>query len=376
MNQQINKDEAKDKILIVDDNTENIKVLGNILRGRGLKVSIANSGQNALKSIDYKPPDLILLDISMPNMDGFEVCEKLKAQPKTKDIPIIFLTARTQTEDIIKGFELGAVDYITKPFSPVELISRVQTHLELKKSKDIIDKQNKELKELIATKDKFFSIIGHDLKSPFTVVLGYSDLLLSTLEEMDLSEIKQNIKDISEAGKKAYKLLENILQWANIQTGKIKLNKKNIDLFSLAYDVFNLVQPQASKKNITINFEIEENLYCLVDENMVNTIIRNLLSNAIKFTPRGGQVDLKSRIEENKIYISVSDTGIGMSQRQIDELYRIDISHHTKGTEGEQGTGLGLILCKEFVEKHDGELFIESEKDKGTTFSFSLKKSE
>jgi len=168
----MNGDTTKGSVLIVDDIPENLQVLGNVLLQKGLDVGFATNGEEALEAVKYNKPDLILLDIMMPGMSGITVCQKLKSNPETQDIPVIFLTAKTQPEDIIKGFEVGAVDYVTKPFNSGELLARVMTQLELKKSRDLIAKQNEELMELNATKDKFFSIIAHDLRGPFSGLLG------------------------------------------------------------------------------------------------------------------------------------------------------------------------------------------------------------
>ena len=172
-------------VLIVDDIPENLQVLGNILSAYGLDIGVATDGLQALENVKFQKPDLILLDIMMPGMDGFEVCEKLKSNPETSNIPVIFLTAKSQTEDIVKGFEVGAVDYVTKPFNSAELLVRVFNHLELKKAKDKIERQNDELKEMNDAKNKFFSIISHDLRGPFSGLLGLTSLIINEEQEIE-----------------------------------------------------------------------------------------------------------------------------------------------------------------------------------------------
>lgn len=209
-------------VLLVDDLAENLQVLGNILDENDIEFSYATSGKEALDAVAFKKPDLILLDINMPEMNGFEVCKKLKKDPETMDIPIIFLTAKADSEDIVEGLSIGAVDYVTKPFNTKELLSRVFTHLELFNSRKMIRKQNEELREMIDTKNKFFSIIAHDLRGPFNTLLGFSDLALKEFDHMDPEEIRDMIKHIHSSSVRGFELLNNLLEWSRSQTGRIK----------------------------------------------------------------------------------------------------------------------------------------------------------
>lgn len=370
------------QVLIVDDIPENLQILSNILFEKGIEISFATNGKQALETVEYNPPDLILLDISMPEMDGYEVCEQLKKNPDTKEIPVIFLTARTQTDDIIKGFNIGAVDYVTKPFNASELVSRVFTHLDLKRSKDIIANQNAELKELNATKDKFFSIVAHDLKNPFNTLIGFSELLKSHYQKMDTEKVKRFHNLIYKASKHGYTLLENLLQWARSQTGRLKWEPGFFGLKTVAESTIDLLSSNAQNKEVKLTSHIDQKYNVFGDQNMITTIIRNLVSNAVKFTNRGGTVSLIAEDynpygQENKpdipyVKITVSDTGIGIPESDINKLFRIDVHHSTQGTEDEQGTGLGLILCKEFVEKHKGKIWVTSKPNEGTDIMFTL----
>ncbi len=370
------------QVLIVDDIPENLQILSNILFEKGIEISFATNGKQALETVEYNPPDLILLDISMPEMDGYEVCERLKKDPKTKEIPVIFLTARTQTDDIIKGFNIGAVDYVTKPFNASELVSRVFTHLDLKRSKDIIANQNSELQELNATKDKFFSIVAHDLKNPFNTLIGFSELLIKHYKKMDTEKVKRFHNLMHKASKHGYTLLENLLQWARSQTGRLKWQPGFFGLKTVAQSTIDLLSSNAQNKEVTLTSDIDPKYNVFADQNMVTTILRNLVSNAIKFTNRGGTVtviaeDYEPDQDNNNreipyVKITVSDTGIGIPESDINKLFRIDVHHSTQGTEEEQGTGLGLILCKEFVEKHTGKIWVTSKVNEGTDFIFTL----
>jgi len=366
----MNEEIHKGSVLIVDDIPENLQVLGNILLQKGLDVGFATNGEEALEAIEYSKPDIILLDIMMPGMSGITVCQKLKANPETKDIPVIFLTAKAQPEDIIKGFEVGAVDYVTKPFNSGELIARVSTQLELKKSRDLIAKQNQELHELNATKDKFFSIIAHDLRGPFSGLLGLTDLLSQEGETMQTDEIIDLIKKIHQTLKNQYNLLENLLQWASIQTKRLNPQPIKVNLRRTTSDVINILQTNAEKKNITLVNDVLPEHFVLADKQMITSVIHNLITNAIKFSFPAGKVILASEDEaENKILLKVIDSGIGISDEIKEKLFKIDKHHSTLGTNNEKGSGLGLILCKEMVEKNGGKIWAERNKDaNGSTF--------
>ncbi|MEJ5245003.1 MAG: hybrid sensor histidine kinase/response regulator [Bacteroidota bacterium] len=365
----MNGETTKGSVLIVDDVPENLQVLGNVLLQKGLDVGFATNGEEALEAVQYSKPDLILLDIMMPGISGITVCQKLKSNPETQDIPVIFLTAKTQPEDIIKGFEVGAVDYVTKPFNSGELLARVMTQLELKKSRDLIAKQIEELMELNATKDKFFSIIAHDLRGPFSGLLGLTDLLSQEGESMNQEEIIDLIKKMHHTLKNQYSLLENLLQWASIQTQRLRPQPIKVNLLRTAKDVISLLQANADKKDIEIINEILPEHNVFVDKQMITSVIHNLLTNAIKFSFEGGKIIFESVYAENGILLKVIDNGVGIPDEVKSKLFKIDKHHSTLGTKNEKGSGLGLILCKEMVEKNGGKIWAERNTNaSGTTF--------
>jgi signal transduction histidine kinase len=359
-------------VLIVDDNPQNLKVLGNTLRENNISPIIVKNGADALRLLNKKNPDLILLDIMMPEMDGFEVCQRLKQNSATKDIPVIFLTAKTEIEHIIKGFEIGAVDYITKPFNSRELIARVNTHLELKAARDTILLQKEELKKANAAKDKFFSIISHDLGNLFNVLIGFGSILIKKNSRLTLDQKGEFIQTMLESSKQGHNLLTNLLAWSKSQTKGITSNPTLLKLQPVINDNIELFNSQVSSKNIMLSSSVAEDIIVFADKDMLNTVIRNLLSNAIKFTSETGKIEISSKQQENAVEISISDTGIGISPQDIDKIFRIDINHNTIGTAEEKGSGLGLILCKEFVERIGGNIWIESEEGKGSTVYIRL----
>jgi two-component system sensor histidine kinase/response regulator len=371
MNQTDNK-KVKDVILVVDDQPNNLKVIGSVL-GKDYSLSIANSGANALKILENNTPDIILLDIMMPEMDGFEVCRRIKATERIRHIPIIFLTAKTDIDDIVKGFRCGAVDYITKPFNATEIEARVQNHLNLKHALDQLRITNQKLEELNATKDKFFSIIAHDLRSPFTCIIGFSSLLAQQIKEKDYESIEQYAGFIEQSSKQAMDLLTNLLEWARSQTGRIEYNPEKFDLLYIIEESAQMFDQIAIPKNITLKRSLPQNLEVFADKYMIGTVLRNLISNAVKFTGQGGEILISAQLEHNEVIINISDNGVGISPQRIEKIFQIDKTDSTYGTDNEKGTGLGLILCKMFVEKSGGWIKVESEEGKGSVFSFSIK---
>lgn len=230
------------------------------------------------------------------------------------------------------------------------------------------------LRELVATKDKFFSIIAHDLKSPFNSILGLSNLLVEQIEEKNYEGIEEYAGIIQKSSIIVFDLLMNLLEWARSQTGRMEFSREYIELGTVINEVIELLNQSANQKSITIIKELPRNLLVFVDKAMISTILRNLISNAIKFTRQGGQIVILADKKPDELMISIADNGIGIKKEAIGKLFRIDENHVTLGTQNERGTGLGLILCKEFVEKHGGKIWVESEVGKGSEFCFTIPK--
>jgi len=566
----------KHTVLIVDDNAINLKVISDYLKNFGFNIMVARSGEIALKRVQYALPDIVLLDIMMPGIDGFETCERLKANAHTKDIPVIFMTALSETEDKIKGFQAGAVDYVTKPLQYSEVLARVNTHLKIRELARSLQDQNEQLQcltdklqktnaelvnvsdelrdanvalsrraiqleasnqvgqqvtsildlgelltevtELIrakfnyyfvgvwllyepharlvlqactggesqlleqerflnlnsdknviarvcqvgkaylvddvskeklylalaelpetcsqlalplrigdeiigvldiqseqpaafsdddqkvlqtlanqiaiairnvrlyelerqinADKDKFFSIMSHDLRGPFTSLLGNAQLMLATADGLSADDIRHMSSAILNGAKSALNLLDNLLTWSRMQRGVIEFFPQQLSLNTLAQKTVDLMEQMAADKDIELENAIADDLIAYADKNMVDTVIRNLTGNALKFTPRGGSVTILARpqnLSDGKncrlVRVSVEDTGVGIGPDDMDKLFRLDTNHSTPGTEKEQGTGLGLIICKEMVERNGGQIWLESEVGKGTKVQFTL----
>ena len=361
------KSSKKATILIVDDNPLNLQLMRRIIYDKGYNIRFSSSGEKALESICQQSPDLILLDILMPKMDGFEVCKILKSNSITKDIPIIFLTAVTDLEKILLGFELGGANYITKPFNNEELLARVATHVELKLTRE-------ELTELNASKDKFFSIIAHDLRNPTFALMLLLKQMIESYSSFSKEEILKYLRGLQNASVNLHGLLENLLLWSKSQWGGLIFNPGKINLKSVIDKKIAQCMSAAKNKNIEIKSTVNEHFYVNADEMMLNIIIINLLSNAIKFSNNDSLIEVGALTKDEYIEVSVKDYGVGINDTDLNKLFKIDTSVDFRGTNKEDINGLGLILCKDFAIRNGGDIFVKSKIDKGSTFSFTVRK--
>ncbi len=356
----------KSIILVVDDDPHNLGMIKTLLNKSGYEVRTATDGEEALERVKHFQPDLILLDVLMPGIDGFETCRRLKEIDVTKDIPVIFLTALSETTRKLTGFKVGGVDYVTKPLEYDEVLARVKAHL-------TIQCQKKKLVELNATKDKFFSIISHDLKSPFMSLMAISNLIGESGGKFSPSELTDFGRELKKTTDNTYKLLENLLEWARLQQDRIEVNQDKNDLMAIVRNSIDLFQNMAKQKGVRLINRALPETTVVADTKMITTVMRNLISNAIKFSNEGGQIVISSQIvNDSFVEIAIADTGLGIDEDGQKKLFRIDREYQRKGTGGENGTGLGLILCKEFVERNGGKIWVESEEGKGSIFRFRL----
>lgn len=245
---------------------------------------------------------------------------------------------------------------------------RDKTIHEIEERKKVEDK----LRESNVTKDKFFSIISHDLKNPFITLLGFSEMIVVDYDDFSSDEIKSYVHDIYKVANSTYKLLEDLLLWARSQQDAIKINKTQQHLSVIVDAVISTTQNMARRKDISLNNQIDDSHEIFVDEDTISTVIRNLISNSIKFTPKGGIVEISSLREGNLIKIFIKDNGVGIEENRLNKLFSLGETYSTEGTQNEKGTGLGLIMCKEFVEKNDGTISVESKVGEGTKFIISL----
>jgi two-component system, sensor histidine kinase and response regulator len=358
------------RVLIVDDVPENLSILHHILSEDEYSFSVATDGAETLEILKKQIPDLILLDIMLPDIDGYEICRRIKADPATEDIPVIFLSGKTQPEDKIRGFLVGGVDYITKPYDAFEIQARVKAHVSLKQAQD-------ELREANEAKRKMFSIIAHDLMGPMSGLSSFLELMENESNELSADKLRSYASDAVDSVRNVSRLLENLLTWSQTQIEGFELRPENLDLGVNAAEAVRLLTPISRHKGIVIENAIPAGTSAFADKDSVDAILRNLVSNAIKFSNRGGRIRLfSSRDRPGFIEVTVEDTGIGMTADRLQALFGASTPARTYGTNRERGIGLGLKLVREFVESNGGKLSIESEAGKGSRISFTLPETE
>ncbi len=360
-------------IAIIDDERMNLELIGFIISQLGCNhISIQNSTE-ALKILKESKPDLILLDVQMPQMDGFELCQLIKNVPSLKEIPIIFITGMDKPENKVKGLELGGVDYVTKPFNPPELKARIKTHIELSAAKSKVDRQALELKEDIELKNRLFSIIGHDLRSPLSAAKLKMDFILrGIIDPRSETFLSSTVYELSQTMDEALNLLQNLLGWGRSESNQLEIIPEELNPYEIIEETFRLLKITSDHKKIILINNTDKNCRAFGDLNTVKTVLRNLLSNAIKFTPKDGEITVNSKIASNKVFIEVEDNGQGISKKDLKKILSPKEHFSKLGTEKEAGTGLGLVLCQNFVAKNGGTLRAKSELGKGSTFYFDL----
>jgi two-component system sensor histidine kinase/response regulator len=371
MNMEINPSEYK--ILIVDDVMSNVLLLKVLLTNEKFAIATASNGRQALEQVEKENPDLILLDVMMPDMSGFEVAQHLKSNPQTAEIPIIFLTALNSTADIVKGFQVGANDFISKPFNKEELIIRVTHQISLVAAKRLILSKTEELQRTIAGRDKLYSVIAHDLRSPMgSIKMVLNMLILNLPAEKIGNEMYELLTMANQTTEDVFSLLDNLLKWTKSQIGKLNVVYQDVNLVEVADGVAEIFTMVASLKKINIRAVKPDKMIVNADIDMLKTVVRNLLSNAIKFSKENSEVLIKMEEVDGKAVVSVQDHGCGISSEGQKKLLHTDTHFSTFGTNNEEGSGLGLLLCKDFVMKNGGELWFTSQEGEGSTFSFSI----
>ena len=360
------------KILIVDDVMSNVLLLKILLTNEKFQVCTANCGKACIEQARTEHPDLILLDVMMPDMSGFDTAVIMKKDPELKDIPIIFLTALNTPQDLVHGFQVGASDFLTKPFNKEELLMRVVQQISLVAAKRIIEKQNAELKATLTNRDKMYSVIAHDLRSPMASIRMVLNLVVqSASPETVGQELYMLLDQANRESEEVHDLLDNLLKWTKSQTGRLSVVLQDLDLEDIVPGVVEIFDVIAQTKHITLELKKPETpLKVKADNDMLKTVLRNFMSNAIKFSPENSTIQIIMSTEGDFAKVSVKDQGVGIAADRIGTIFHK--GETTSGTGGEEGSGLGLQLCQDFARKNGGDCYVESVEGQGSTFSFTV----
>ncbi|MFH1466292.1 MAG: response regulator [Pseudomonadota bacterium] len=355
-------------ILVVDDTPANLRLLHQLLSGRGYRVRLAPNGEAALRSVREDPPDLLLLDVIMPRMDGFTVCRTLKADAATRDIPVIFISALSETDDKLEAFDAGGVDYVTKPFQSAEVLARVRTHLELVRNRKALQELNARLRQSNQELEQFANVVAHDLKGPLQGIMGFSDLLLITAEARLGPEEIEQIEHIQGSTLRMAQLLDNLLHYARLSSHARPFAP--VDLGAVAARVRADLGARIAQQRARVEIGALPTVYA--DETQMWQLLENLIDNALKFHRPGAppEVRVSAEIEGRHTRISVRDEGLGFDMHDKEKVFLIfrRLPEH----QAIEGTGLGLATCKKIVERHGGAIDVTSAPGQGTTFTFTL----
>jgi two-component system sensor histidine kinase/response regulator len=363
----INRSEYK--ILIVDDVVSNVLLLKILLTNEKFQVCTANNGKTCIEIAQKEHPDLILLDVMMPDLNGFDTAVILKKDETTKDIPIIFLTALNTPQDLVHGFQVGASDFLTKPFNKEELVMRVTQQISLVAAKRIIERQNAELRATLNNRDKMYSVIAHDLRSPMASIRMVLNLVVQSASAETVGpELYMLLDQANRESEEVHDLLDNLLKWTKSQTGRLTVVKQELDLNDIIPGVVEIFDAIAMTKHIKLEYQpTDAPLKVEADNDMLKTVVRNFLSNAIKFSPENSSIEIIMATEGEFAKVSIRDHGVGIAADRIGGIFHK--GETTYGTGGEEGSGLGLQLCQDFARKNGGDCTVESVEGQGSTFS-------
>lgn len=360
------------RVLIVDDSSMARRQIQFFLKRDGFEVYEAKSGEEALWLINEVDPELVLMDVTMDGMDGLETCRRIKEDTVNSNLPVIFLSAKGEREEIVRGFKSGAIDYIVKPFHPAESLTRIRTHLQIKKLAHLREKHILELKHLNHTKDRILRVASHDLRNPVAAIAGLAEFLKEDYKTFN-PEHKEIIDCIEEASKSVVTLLNELLDLSALDSGKLNVNLESLNLCELVRNLVPLYKGEAERKNIKLEFEAEESLPPIrVDRQQIRRVVDNLLSNALKFTPSNGTVWVRVKKGLNALLLEVDDTGPGIPEHEAGALFKEFGRTSNLPTGGESSTGLGLSICHRIMRAHEGGIHFNNLPEGGTRFSVSL----
>lgn len=374
-------------VLIVDDLPTNLKLISDILYYEGMEIILSKDGDSAIATAINKQPDLILLDVNMPKMSGFEICKILKGDARTSDIPVIFLTAKVDAQDVIQGFKAGGVDYITKPFNPVEVVARVKTHLELQqKSKKLlhlnqeletkVSKRTAELEEayrhmnkLDKAKNDFFLLINHELRTPINGILGFSEMLKHSTSPAKKAKF---LHFIEEQADRLLRLSELAMLFTSLRGKGYQMKKQTHSLKKLIDQSIDRISQKYIEKTPIILSDLDQDLPVLVDSNLMLSVLDIIIGNAVKYSPKRGRIFIKTKVYGQDLCIDVQDSGEGFPKEVQDKLKNFLASDELLFPN--YGFGLGLATTKLIMDTFNGKIEIKNHENQGATVSLFFKR--
>ena len=359
----------KPDILVVDDTPANLRLLSEMLKAQGYKPRVVPSGKLALSAARAIPPDLILLDIRMPEMDGYEVCERLKADASLKEIPVIFLSAVGETANKVRAFAAGGVDYITKPFQVEEVLARVETHLSLRRQTRQLEESYAALRHLENMRDNLAHMVVHDMRSPLAVIGGFLSLLESHEAPNLTHSGLQFIREARHSIEELVEMVNSMLDVSKLEAGRVKLHRTECDLGALARGVLGRYQPIRGGRQLVLDAPGNP-VKVPADAGLISRVMQNLAGNAFNYAAADGSIRIAVSRAGQEARVEVTDNGPGIPAAYHDKIFEKFVQ--VEDLNAKVGTGLGLAFCKLAVEIHGGRIGVESETGKGSTFWFTL----
>lgn len=359
-------------ILIVDDTPANLQLLSEMFKGRGYEIRAAMSGRLAIQSIRQSPPDLILLDVNMPDISGYEVCKQIKADAAFADIPIIFVSALQESASIVKAFAVGGVDYITKPFQIAEVLARVQTHIELRRQKQALQASNTQLQMLEELRDNLVHMIVHDLRNPLWNTHGYLEMILGMKEAALPAPVVEYVQEAMDSTQELMVMINSILDVSKMESGLIPLTLSECDLAAMVREI--IEKSSITRKSRVLDLTVEgDQTTVLADPGLVTRILDNLLSNAINYTSEStGEIHFRIDSGNGVVRVRIQDNGQGIPPEYHEKIFEKFFQVKSALSGHRHSTGMGLTFCQLAVEAHGGCIGVQSAENQGSLFWFEL----
>ena len=356
-------------VLVVDDSIESLRLLTSVLKAHGFVARPVTGGEQALRAAIAEPPDLILLDLEMPSMDGYETCALLKEDEVTREIPVIFLTAHTSTEEKVRAFESGGVDFITKPFQVEEVVARVRAHLELRQARQALQGSYRQLKDSERLRDHLIHMVVHDVRTPLQMLVSLLDIMQRNLADEARESIASELGMAREVTRFIDRLAKNLLDTRRLDDGKMPIRRQRQRIGPLVREVTGYLRHMAMDR--TLSVEADDTIEASFDEDLLRRVIENLVSNAIKHTPRGTTVAIRVRSTGDDVLVEIVDSGPGVPEDLRERIFEPFTSLAAENSYY-FSAGLGLAFCRLVLDAHNGSIGVRSAEDEGSVFWFRL----